>query len=436
MVHQRSLRVPWLVLLCGFPLVSCGQRAAVSEFKYDSATNVALDGTVEQGVVVTDSDADDVVRGEVIEQLRYAIGQLNGEGGGIDLAHAAIELVSKSDLGTGRFRIAYKAKALVSWPRGSRLAGRYDLVLPARGDAEGRRQFTQNFAIMTNRQTCLAADAHDVDSGSFWYYYRPYGRRCPVMNAGSGDVAHVALALAVSGQNTTAKAPEYGKVWEDGKLVVTAVFSKYEAGATSANDAGIAGFRSAFDALVQRFGAPLTSNLPRGEEPSAVNSELRITFSSPKGPVDVAMFLVDSVVGVGADFQAKFAERTLESDLISYDGHSGLGANIRALTRLGAFKAGQYQIYLLNGCDSFSYTDDAVKAAHQAVNPDAGPDKFVDLITNARPAEFGAMPAATMALVNALANPGPTYRQILAQFDGSQRAGVSGEQDNNWPNPF
>ena len=52
------------------------------------------------------------------------------------------------------------------------------------------------------------------------------------------------------------------------------------------------------------------------------------------------------------------------------------------------------------------------------------------------PSYFSMDSRSNMAVINGLVGKTQTYRQILAGFDRSQRAGVTGEQDNNWPEPF
>ena len=92
--------------------------------------------------------------------------------------------------------------------------------------------------------------------------------------------------------------------------------------------------------------------------------------------------------------------------------------------------AQQYQIIFINGCDTFAYVDDSLRDAHHRVNPEAGPDKYFEMITNAMPSMFHSMAGATMAVVRGLAYRNQTYRQILSSMDLYQRAIVTGEQDN------
>ena len=103
---------------------------------------------------------------------------------------------------------------------------------------------------------------------------------------------------------------------------------------------------------------------------------------------------------------------------------------------MGKFVKGQYQLFLVNGCDTFAYVDDALFDAHQAVNPDNEKTKYLDIITNAMPSYFHENAGANMAIINALVSKDKTYRAILEDFDIDQRAVVTGEEDNAWPENF
>jgi hypothetical protein len=121
------------------------------------------------------------------------------------------------------------------------------------------------------------------------------------------------------------------------------------------------------------------------------------------------------------------------ADLIVYNGHAGLGANIRAMAQKGSWVAGQYAMIFINGCDTFAYIDSALYDAHAAVNTDDQlGTKYVDIVTNAMPSYFNSMPNASMALLRGLMNRDTpqTYEQIFGRIDRSQVVLVSGEQDN------
>lgn len=434
-VHQ-ALRF-WPVVVAVTTLTAnCAQKnVPTSTFKFDSAHNIAVDGVIPAGTITTISTNDDSIKREITEQLYYLIGQLNGMNGGVDMARLEISIGEKHQRGGYLWNVSYAAKVFISWPREKNIPENLTFVIPARADDTGLNTFFATYgADEDGDKKCLDFGAHAVSVGLLWYYYRPAKNSCPLNDPSSDDdniVARVNAQLVVSGQNTTGKSPEYAKIWEDDKLIVTAIFGKNEAGGSTTSDAGVAAYLQMYDGLLIQFGRPLTNSLALGTRPSAANDEVSLTFNTQSGVMDITIFLVDGIRSVNADFIEKYNARTKISDFVSYSGHSGLGANIRALARMGTFIQGQYQLYFVNGCDTFAYVDNSLRDAHKAANPEAGPDKFFDLITNAMPSYFHLNARTNLGIIKSLIGMNKTYREILGEFDASQRAGVTGEQDNS-----
>lgn len=437
-----------------FALVSALLLAATAfaaRPKFDSAHTVALDGTITEGKIITSYPSSWSVKREIKEQLMYSIGQLNGlDGGSPDMNRLEISVGESRQLENGLYEVTYAAKMFIAWPLSVQVPRSYNLLVPARGDYTSLEKFFEAFGNDENStKKCLAWEAHDVTSGIFWYYYRPNKYSCPLKTLNTEEselVSTIQIQLKKSDKNTTGKSPEYGKVWEDNTLVSTLIFGKAEEGAETEYDAGVKAYRDTVNALLKKYGKPATVNVELQYNTyyrqftlnSALdNPYVAMTFNlSGERTLDVALFLIEGIRVAGQDFIQKYNERTLTSDYISYSGHSGLGANIRALARMGEFAKDQYQIFLVNGCDTFAYVDDALRNAHAAVNPDFGKDKFVDVITNAMPSYFHMNKRSNMTIINALVEQQKTYKQILSGFDINQRAVVTGEEDNKWPESF
>jgi len=132
-------------------------------------------------------------------------------------------------------------------------------------------------------------------------------------------------------------------------------------------------------------------------------------------------------------FRARYEALSSRADYIVYNGHAGLGTNVRALAQRGKWVAGQYVVVYMNGCDTFAYIDDALFNAHKALNPDDTTGyKYIDIINNSMPAFFSSMTGATMSIFRGLmAYDAPqTYEQMFRGVDSSQIVMVTGEQDN------
>lgn len=362
------------------------------------------------------------------DQLLYTIGHLNHDNSVGRLDQLQLSNVSTEAMGDGRFLATYDAKMPVAWGNRDDVPTSYRLRLPLDITTAGQDAFTEKY-----NHDCVDAGAHDVTRGSMWYYYRPERWGCDIA---AEDIVEVDVAVSVSEINTTGKYPEYHKVWEDDVLEVVAVFGKYEDGATSSGDAGI----NAYNRFNQAIGSNLQgldvitvpANVP--SSPGVDTPEVHYTAAlADDRTVEVTALLVDNVRTAPASFNQRYAELSRTADLIVYNGHAGLGANIRALASKGDWQPGQYAMVFMNGCDTYAYVDSALNDAHAAINED-DPDgiKYLDIITNAMPSFFHSMPDATMALVRGLMDyeQPRTYEQMFMDIDASEVVLVSGEQDN------
>jgi hypothetical protein len=123
------------------------------------------------------------------------------------------------------------------------------------------------------------------------------------------------------------------------------------------------------------------------------------------------------------------------ADLVMYNGHAGLGANVRYLSSLGHWFPGKYQIIFMDGCDTFAYIDDSIVKARALLNPDDPTgSKYLDMVANAMPAYFMSLSDSTMALIRALAQPTQpkSWGTIFRNIDPAQVAVVTGEEDNTF----
>lgn len=371
---------------------------------------------------------------QIEDQLLYTIGHLNG-----DRSVGRLDKVELSSIVSTRvedkYRITYHARLPVAWGDRDNVPTSYRFRLPKDISYSALQSFTDKYS-----HTCVDWGAHDVTPGSMWYYYRPNRSSCQLDEA---DIVAFEATVSLSTINTTGKYPEYHKIWEDDTLKVVAVFGKYEDNATSSSDAGI----RAYNDFVAKIQDELddheltTTPDPVPDKPGVAHTdiEFKATLSDGK-QVQVNVLLVDNIRTTTAEFDERYESLSQRADLIAYNGHAGLGDNVRALARKGKWVQGQYVIVFLNGCDSYTYVDSALADAHMAVNPDDETGmKYLDIVTNAMPSFFRSMDDASMALVRGLmSHEAPqTYEQIFEKIDPSEVVIVSGEQDNEyfpgWP---
>ncbi len=364
------------------------------------------------------------------DQLLYTIGHLNEDNSVGRLDQLQVTNVETTLTEDGRYLATYDAKIPVAWGDRDHVPTTYKLRLPADITIAGQDAFTDKY-----NHDCVDTGAHDVTRGSMWYYYRPEAWGCDI---DENDIVSIDVDVSISDINTTGKYPEYHKVWEDDVLKVVAVFGKYEDGATSSFDAGIRAYDRFNVAVGQELaGLDLTTvpaSVPSAPGVNMPEVQYLARFSDNRA-VEVTTLLVDNVRTAPSSFNQRYAELSADADLIVYNGHAGLGANIRALAAKGDWETGQYAMVFMNGCDTYAYVDSALADAHTAVNDD-DPDgtKYLDIVTNAMPSFFHSMPNATMALVRGLMDydDPKTYEQMFVDIDSAEVVLVSGEQDNEY----
>lgn len=361
------------------------------------------------------------------DQMLYTIGHLNGNKAVGRLDQLEITDIEKTELEDGNTRVTYKAKLPVGWGSKTNLPETYELTLPLHVDSDDYTKFTEKYS-----HDCVDWGAHDVDTGSMWYYYRPNASRCQLDAA---DVFKTTAKVTVSDENTTGKFPEYHKVWEDDALTGVFIFGKYEDGATS-GDAGISAYDNFVSEMKRKYGDKGLTTVPAEvpDRPGVATPD--VTFKADLGDgrkIEIVALLVDNVRTAGQTFNQRYEALSGDADIIAYNGHAGLGSNVRALASKGKFKTGKYQIFFMNGCDTFAYIDNQLQQAHADINDDdpVG-SRYLDMVNNVMPSYFHSMPYASMALMDGLLSytEPKTYEEIFKNIDRSEVVVVTGEGDN------
>ena len=211
-------------------------------------------------------------------------------------------------------------------------------------------------------------------------------------------------------------------------LRVVAVFGKYEDGATTSSDAGHQRLQPLClnRAIADELAAARPTDPSRGPVQARCRhtprSGLDATLADGKrraGHVDA--LLVDNVRTARRGVQRPLRRAdSATADLIIYNGHAGLGANIRALAQEGRLAAGPVRkMVFMNGCDTYAYVDDALaRSAHGRHQPRRSHGHQVPGHRHQRrcPRSSARCPAATMALVRGLLDASTTRKTYEQMF--------------------
>ena len=375
-----------------------------------------------EGVVETDSCYQP--QKAIDQQLLYTVGQLNG-----DKSVGRLDQVKIVDFDwevtNAGCRISYSARMPVAWGKPGTLPETYTLILPRNVGWDAQESFADKY-----RRGCVSWGGEDAEAHVFWYYFRPARSRCLLEET---DVFRFTANLKPNAEATEGMYPEYDKVWEDDTLNVVAIFGKVREDSEGDDDDGIEAFWKFVENAEQELGASVTSVDSTGE---GEHSATVIKATLPDGrQVNVHGFMIRSVSAAGNAFWSQYERLTPTADYIVYNGHSGMGQNIRKLARRGSWVTGQYVIVFLHGCDTYAYIDSALADAHSDVNPD-DPEgtRYLDIVANAMPSYPSSTAEATMAIMRGLLSyEAPmTYEEILKGIDPREVVLVTGEHDNTY----
>jgi hypothetical protein len=381
------------------------------------------------GVVLAETAAD--AEEAIARQTTFTVGALNAHGSVGRLEQLVTSEVATADLPDGSVRVAYHATLPVAWNRDEAQPTTFGFILPRNGSPSGVDAFVSAYAA-----TCAEGGGHDVDSGSMFYFYRPELATCRPLPA---DAALFRAAVTLSTANTVGKYPEYHRIWQDDLLKAVVIFGKYEEDATTNADPGIEGYEQFIDSARAKLralgGAVITTPATLPKNPGIAVPDVTVSADLPYGKrAEIHVSLVSNVSKVDAAWDERYAALTPRADLILYNGHAGLGANVRALLGKGAWNAGQYLMFFMNGCDTFAYTDGRLRAARALLNPDdPSGSKYLDMVTNAMPSFANAYESETVLLASLLDWQTPTaYTVMFRKVDAYQVSVVTGEEDNEF----
>jgi hypothetical protein len=414
--------LPVLAYGCAAPTSDDGSTEG--EDAYTSASAKLLDFEFEGEVTMAGGDPQQTIK----DQMLFTIGQLNGKTGVGRLDKLTITNVRTEPQGD-LTRVRYHAKLPVSIAKSSRVARSYTLLLPKRADYAGQEAFFTKYGATS----CTDPFAHDNETGIYWYYYRPEQAGCTLA---ADDVVKARATVKVSPENTTNTYPEYDKIWSDNTLSVVSIFGKYEDGATTAADVGVWSHGRFVDAMRAEFPNARITPASTPASPGIANPDVAIESTLPNGKkVKITSFLVDNVREGGAAFEQRYNALSGDADVIVYNGHAGLGQNVRALAKMGTFKPGKYQIVYMNGCDTFAYVDGTLAETRARLNPsDPTGTKFMEILTNSMPPNWQSLPNNTTSFIRDLIKiEAPVkYTDILSHFDQSGFVAVTGDEDNTY----
>ncbi|NUM89364.1 MAG: hypothetical protein HUU37_09185 [Bdellovibrionales bacterium] len=218
----------------------------------------------------------------------------------------------------------------------------------------------------------------------------------------------------------------------------------------SSTDENARNFRSIKKALLQR--GYKNSLLPREEmmkvigrnvrtAPHVENFEKEVKRSGKSYSILVQVFFGPSGIDESSTaFHGFFRDALMNSSIMMYDGHSGLGGHLDLASLEEAYgkkfqpNKNRYQIYFFNSCTSYTYYN-TMYFGRKKTAADRKGTRNLDIMTNGLATYFAVMHDTNLAVVRAVeawasGQATVSYQAIAKAIDSDNLFGVNGDEDN------
>jgi len=271
-----------------------------------------------------------------------------------------------------------------------------------------------------------------------FYYFEPTLDGCNLENTAGWQTMKISTKPSEL-EMRDVKYPEIDKIWSDGKLIATLIFTP--ANNFKNDDWGVKGYPTMVQLITKRFGTPLEGRTPGSLLIDPVKMpQYKMTYELADGR-EILFYLVlwnDSWQGDEEGVGRNFKEMSATSDYISYNGHSGYGDNIKKLEEWTQVQKGKYQLFYVDGCSTFAYVKDVMFKKHADINPGEPASRYLDVITNVQPSYFSKMPEQNIHIINGLVAMNQSYLEMFTLVENNVSTDknpmiiVSGEEDNTY----
>ena len=277
-------------------------------------------------------------------------------------------------------------------------------------------------------------DEHYDSEGDFFYFWDPDKKGCP-LKGNAVDVLRIEGRLDKL-SNTVSTYPEYDRLYNNDELNIS-VFLGYiddEPKVSRTKDDAYLTYKE-ITAALKAGGYEVVEQ--KNFKTLNYLSKLEKTFRNQLGVVQkviVNVLLSDSSTGItDKTFTEYFAHALKTSQIVAYDGHSGLGGNLEydrfSIGKLPNF----YQIFFFNGCSSYPYFNSMYFEQKPAGK------KNLEIITAGLPTLTSTSTTNMLSFldpfINGRVHSYQTLLRSLEKSNGEEETylmGVNGDEDNKY----
>ena len=414
--------------------------------------------------------------------LAFGVAGILGEEG-----ERKIEITSVKPVSTGPYKglreITYNFESQTVFDRDAwgakdkvQVPWKLPLVLKTANEEEAYDAYTLGCVLGgecagTDNPGNVCTDAHYNSLGDYWYFWDPDRKptkddpraACPLRKVKSEEIVLDGFGTLKKLPNTVGTNPDYERMYAGNELKIAVFvgyigehahrlskFKRHTHNGVWRNDDGQKSFQEVSRLLREAGCVTQRSKSISGFHEDALGRQIRdnngadiIHYCEKDLSSKMGRPFTVKVTSMLADTQSDSTDRTfhnhilrpalLDSDLVFYDGHSGLGANLDIKTLKTAigdehfrFRPTKFQIFYFNGCSTYPYFrsmffDAKAAAARVAgITDDKDGTKSLNVITSGQETDASTTAPNIMAFIGPfLDGKKLNYQQILAGEEAS-----------------
>lgn len=286
-------------------------------------------------------------------------------------------------------------------------------------------------AVVSGKSRC--SDEHYNSEGDFFYFWDTDQPGCPLRRSNPYVLEFEGGMTKL--ENTKSTYPEYDRLYSQEKLsisVIVGFINGVNPSRLSKKDEGYASFTQLGQKLSEA-GFNLTAQGREGINHLQTYQKQLTNAFGVQQTITLNLILADSETDANGTFTKRFKWALENSQIVAYDGHSGLGGYLDIVRfprlRLPNF----YQIFFFNGCSSYPYYNSMYFASK------SGGSKNLEILTAGLPTLTSTSVSNMMAFLSPFISGRVTsYQTLLRNLERSNEAettylmGINGDEDNHW----
>jgi len=232
--------------------------------------------------------------------------------------------------------------------------------------------------------------------------------------------------------NTTLSYPEYDRLYKLPQLKISIFVGYLDAVSrgVSRGDDGYLSYTEILESLKDQ-GFKVSEKKEQGPNVFTTLEKDLTNKLGHKQKVIVSMLLADSNSKTDKTFESAYSDALMNSQIVTYDGHSGAGGYLHLQRFLNLKFTDSYQVYFFNGCSTYSFFNNHYLSAKP------GGSNNLEVITAGLLTYPDTSSANMMAFLETfLSGELVSYQTMLKNIEGSNDGestylmGVNGDEDN------